>query len=331
MVELSARFVCAADEVWRLQRGSEPDCVFFQRMVNGGERITDRGSRQGTWLCAPGGVVLAHINSRDPQKVVAIMERALVAWEELPEEQRHLPADADLASAKRWEDSYPEQGLVLERIARELTTEGLARPPHARWNRDFAWFSGSEVRDFIPEDAEIGDVIRLPLLARRLARFHLVDNARGQTLPFADEEVQEATLTALVTARDGASITLVLQGRTRAAAKGEWLMGENLWKPKLGIPHGMQCGLMGEARFDREQGTFQAFELVAVGRRWGRTQMNGRGKDNAPGLVGFHMGLAPSAPRIAPTFVVAYGVDWIVPPGLPTWLESPAECGLEED
>ena len=79
------------------------------------------------------------------------------------------------------------------------------------------------------------------------------------------------------------------------------------------------------------QGTFPAFELVAIGRRWGRTQMNGRGKDDFPGLVGFHLERAPSAPHIAPTFVVAYGVDWIVPPGIPAWIESPAECGLEED
>ena len=59
--------MCAADEVWRLQRGSEADCVFFQHMVNGGKRITDRGSRQGVWVCAPRGLLLspaAHLPSR---------------------------------------------------------------------------------------------------------------------------------------------------------------------------------------------------------------------------------------------------------------------------
>ncbi len=305
--------------------------MFFQRMVNGGKRITDRGSRQGTWLCAPGGVVLARINSRDTEKVLATMERALAAWGALPEEQRHVPADADLESRKRWEDSYPEQGLVLERIARDLTSEGLAGPPRARWNRDFAWFSQAEVRAPIPADAKVGDEIHLSLMARRLARFHLVDNARGQTLPFADEEVREATLTAVVTARKGMLLTLSLQGHTRAAAEGAWLLGENLWKPARDIPHGIQCDLIGEAHFDLAQGSFQAFELVAIGRRWGHTQMNGRGQDDAASLVGFHLELAPSAPRIAPAFVVAYDVDWIIPPGLPTWFESPTECGLEED
>ncbi len=80
MIEAARRhFVCAADEVWRLQRGSEADCVFFQRMVNGGQRITDRGTRQGTWVCAPGGVVLARCNTRDIDQVLAALDQGLAA------------------------------------------------------------------------------------------------------------------------------------------------------------------------------------------------------------------------------------------------------------
>ena len=158
--------------------------------------------------------------------------------------------------------------------------------------------------------------------------FQVRQDADDHTL-LCDESDQPSPLAAYGTAQDiqtkDAAHELrpqVAVGRAPGGAGG---------KLKLPIPHGIECGLMGEASFDREQGTFRAFELVAIGRRWGRTQMNGRGKHDAPGLVGFQMELASSAPRIAPTFEVAYGVDWIVPPGLPTWLESLAECGLEED
>ena len=122
MIEATQNFVCAADEVWRLQRGSQADCVFFQRMVTGGERITDRGSRQGTWICAPGGVVLARFNTRDVDKVLETLERGLAAWRELPDEQRRLPADAELEPEHRWEHSYPEGGLALVRFARGTHT-----------------------------------------------------------------------------------------------------------------------------------------------------------------------------------------------------------------
>ncbi len=37
--------------------------------------------------------------------------------------------------------------------------------------------------------------------------------------------------------------------------------------------------LLGSARFDRKQGRFVGFEVVAVGTRWGATQYNVRGND----------------------------------------------------
>ncbi|MCZ6598538.1 MAG: hypothetical protein O7B99_12925, partial [Planctomycetota bacterium] len=107
MIAMAKRFVCAADEVWRLQRGSEADCVFFQRMVNGGERITDRGTRQGTWVCAPGGVVLARVSSRDIDHVLATLERGLDAWDELPDDLKRIPADAGIEPEHRWEHNRP--------------------------------------------------------------------------------------------------------------------------------------------------------------------------------------------------------------------------------
>jgi hypothetical protein len=317
----AADFVCAADEVWRLQRGSEADCIFFQRVVTGGKRITDRGTRQGTWILSPGGEVLARTNTRDVDKVLATFEEGLAAWNELPDERRRLPADAGLEPQHRWESSRPDDGLILERIGRELNAEGLAGERHPSWNRDFAWFRGEEVSDR-------GDWSGV---ARRLARFHLVDNVRGQTLPYADEEVQVAELSARAVATDGTRVTLELEGRTVAVAEGPWLLGESLWKPENEHPHGIECALVGRAVYDRGAGRVEALELVAVGRRWGRTVMNGRGREgaDAPGLIAFYFrrALEPEA-TVAPTFIELYDADWVAHPPVPTWRDSPAEVGL---
>jgi len=329
VIERSRRFVCAADEVWRLQRGSEADCVFFQRTINAGERITDRGSRQGVWVLAPGGVVLAHVNSRDVERVLTCLEQGLAAWETLPEERRHLPADVELTPAHRWESNCPTDGLVLERISRELDPEGLAAAPRERWNRDLVWLSAEEVAGLVPAEVAVGDSFALPLLAQRLARFHLVDDPRGQTLPYAPSEVARARLIARVTARTEVGLELVLRGATRAATDGSWRLGDNLWRPAHGIAHGMECTLLGRATFDPVARRFETFELAAVGRRWGRTENNGRGADIAPSLVAFHLQLAPTELRLPPTFVAIYDADWIRPPAVPTWLDSPAECGLD--
>lgn len=330
MIAATQRFVCAADEVWRLQRGSEADCIFFQSMVNGGKRITDGGSRQGTWVCSAAGVVLARFNTRDVETVLEKLEAAYAAWEALPDEARHLPEDVGLEPEHRWEHNYPEGGLVLDRTVRDLPAEGLDAPPMPRWSRDYAWFSREEVRAMVPREASVGDTFELGLLARRLARFHLVDNARGQSLPFADEEIVEARVTARVVARSGTRVTLHLVGVTRAVAEGPWLLGHNLWMPKGENPRGVACELAGEAACDLESGAFESFELVALARRWGSARNDGRRRDPI-GRVAFHLTMAPpGAPRIAPTFVVVYDGEWIEAPAVPTWVRSPEECGLGE-
>jgi len=322
--------VCTADEVWRLQRGSEADCVFFQRAVNGGKRITDPGTRQGTWILAPDGTLLGRTSSRKPEEVRAVLEAALARWEELPAAARRLPEGVELDPAHRWEDSYPEGGLVLVGTVRDLSAEGLAAPPPGAWNRDFAWFSRAEVealtRGLVP-----GESRAWPLLAERLARFHLVDNARGQTLPYAPAELRRARLTATVTARVGEQLVLRLEGETEALCEGPWRLGDNLWTPAGEHPRGIEARLLGRAVLDGATGRFSAFELVAVARRFGHTQNNGRGREPAPSRLAFHLTLAPPEPRVAPTFVALYDADWIVAPPVGTWNRSPEECGLEQD
>ena len=331
MVSLSERFVCVADEVWRLQRGSEADCIFFQRTVNNGERITDKGTRQGVWVIAPGGVLLAHVNTRNADRVVEVLEQGLDAWAQLPEDKRHLAADIDISPDHRWEHSWPEGGLVLERIARDLPPLGLDGERSARWNRDHMWVSRGELESLLPRKMSLGDQFELPLLARRMARFHLVDNAAGQSLPYADAELTMANLQATVTALNDGQATLSLSGVTRADADGKWRLAPGTWTPSQERPHGIETELAGSALWNTGTSRFDDFELVAVGTRWGRTDNNGRGRDSTPGAIGFLLRKAPEKPRIAPTFVSLYDVDWITQPAVKVWVGSPAECGLEDN
>jgi len=319
LIEAAESFVPAADEVWRLQRGKDADCLFFQRMVNGGRPITDGGTRQGIWVCSPAGILLSRVNSNRADVVLRTLEEGLAAWGELDEAERRLPEGVALDPGHRWESSEPKDGLVLERLVRELplpspepVDAATARP--GSWNRDFAWFSRAEVARLVAPDVAEGDTFELPsFFARRLARFHLVDNARGQTLPYADEELREARLEARVVGRRGAIVELELEGATHAVAEGPWLLGDNLWKPKTEHAHGIRTRLAGRARLDLDEQTFESFELIALASRWGRTTFNGRGRDDSPGLLGFSLSLA-GEPRIAPTFVAVYDGDWIVHP-----------------
>ena len=151
-------------------------------------------------------------------------------------------------------------------------------------------------------------------LAARLARFHLVDNARGQTLPYAVEEVRQAWIEVEVTGREGNIVELELRGATEMVAEGPWLLGECLWKPKREFPRGIETTLAGRATFDLDAHTFTVFEAIAFGRRFGRSNMNGRGKDATPSVVGFHFALARKGMRIAPAFLSTYDASWVRKP-----------------
>jgi len=309
--------------VWRLQRGNDAESQFFQRSVNGGELITDEGTRQGIWVIAPSGKLLSHVNSNQPERVLAMLRQGLAAWDGLDAEQRRLPQDARLTPEHRWEHSYPVDGLVLERIARDLPHEGRSPAALERWNRDFVWFSAQEARRWLPEKIEVGAQHVLPAdLALRLARFHLVDNVRGQTLPYAEQEVAVAEIRCRVLAVADGRARVEFSGRTCAAADGPWLQGQSLWTPKQTHPHGIETRLLGHASFDFDASAFEAFELLGLGWRTGRTVMNGRGRDASPGPIGFHLQLAPPGLRVAPTFVAVYGADWIELPDDPRQLCS---------
>lgn len=270
---------------------------------------------QGTYVITAQGKLLGRLNSSNPKRVVAMLEKALATWQAMSEGDRRADPATQPEPVHRWEDSFPEGGLVLERFARDIGPgpTGTAQQPA---NRDAVWFHRDELAGWLP-DPEVGaEADVAPGLLERLARFVLVDNVRGQTLPFARAELQGCALRSKVVAVRGQQVDLELTGHTKAAAKGPWLDDENYWKPKREFPRQIECRLLGRATFDREAQRFVSFELVATGVRQGRTAFNRRSKEDpsASHRIGFVMRLAKASFRVAPTFINMYGTRWVTRP-----------------
>lgn len=316
MLKLAAQFVPAADEVHRLQSGADAECRLFQKVAEQGHyagRTRPSNTRQGTYAAAPSGVMLASINSNDPERVAEMLQRALAAWKTLPEAERLLPGDAaqDFGALRRNERFYPEGGLILRVNSRDLPREPAVMGRGAKaWNQDFAWFTSEEARQLIPENPEAGRKREVPRpLVSRIARCHFVDNVRGQTFPYAEVDLKTTSLTSEVTAVDGAVVSLLLEGETSAASDGIWsVSGYRDMDSPTPQKRGMELRLRGHAKYDIQQRRFTEFELVAAGTRWGGTTYNGRGSDLEPAPIGFSMVLAgEGSPRVAPAFLSAYG------------------------
>jgi hypothetical protein len=303
VLKLAAKFVPAADEVYRMQdlkTGTDPECRLFQKFAELGHYRRPGATRQGTYCVSPSGVLLGSVNSNDPKRIAGLLEQSLVKWGTLKREERLLPTDPRkrLADIKRPERRYPEGGLVLNVTSRDMPREkAKASPTRAgwrelAWNQDFAWFTKAEARQFVPLEAKVGNKQNLPVpLLHRIACAHLVDNVRGQTSPFEESQVKQARLSTEVTAVDGDVVSLRLEGETRTAAEG---------RPE----HGLEMRLLGKATFDLAKGRFLAFELVAVGSRWGATRLNGRRGDTDAAPMGILFTLAADGPceRVAPAF-----------------------------
>ena len=319
VVALSKKFVTVADEVWRLQREDNPECLFFRRAVNGSEELS-RGSMQGTYVMTAGGVLLARKNTNSPKAIVELLQSALVKWEQLPEQDKALKDAGLVASGFRWEQLSPKGGLHLRRTARDLPPDGDASAtPSERFNREAVWFSAEEALSMLPASREPGSKTLIPeRITQRLSCLVFVDNVRGQTIPYHPSEDAGSELWSEVTRVEGSQISLTLRGVTSAKAAGPWLFTQpNHWIPNESrrYPHSISTQVLGSAVYDLSSNEFVQFKLLALGQRKGRTINNGRGgTEQDVNDVGFVCELAPKSWRIAPTFIDVYGVKWATRP-----------------
>ena len=304
--------------MWRLQRGDEEDASMFQKIANEGHYKKEGSTRQGIYVCSPNGTLLSSINSLNPDAVLEAIVNGLDKWKLLPESDRHLPGGFSPTVSHRWEDSYPENGLVLKGAKADL----LSDPPQFsdrgdRWNMDHVWFNREEMHLWLPEKYVVGENHECPqILKDRLFRFHIVNNVRGQTLPFAAEEIKEADLSVKVTEINDKKMEIEITGESNAVAKGPWLLGENIWTPPHDLDHEIKSKILGNATYDLQEKKFIHFELVALCKWRGKTQNNGRNLGPDSGHIGILYNIADnsSTNRIAPTFIDQYNASWVEKP-----------------
>lgn len=323
MQALAKRFVCVADEVFRLQKGKSADADFFRKFCEKGHyggRTRPSNTRQGIYAAAADASFLASVNTRRPEGVVRMLEQALERFDKLAVERRVTPAAmlARVRGVRRAESEFPKEGLVLRVTTRDLPGATQQRSWHAgARNRDWAWFRKTELRGLLPELEEgktwkVGQrgEVRAQLISR-LVRCHLVDNVRGQTSAFSKRDVEHASLSCRVTRVEGERVELEYHGRSRAVqSKGDW-------------PRGFVSDLRGRATWNASKGRFESFLLLADAKRWGRTRFNSREakrrrdrsvravaaseKQAEPIVALFELLPAAETDRVAPAFVWKYG------------------------
>ena len=267
------------------------------------------GTRQGIYACTPQGQFLGSLNSNDADKVIVMMQAAMEKWRQLPIAKQQLTDESAIEPRHRWEDSYPDDGLVLNVFTRDLPASGNhADLPASRWNQDRVWFSASEVKGWLPDDLKVGSEYELPIpLLHRLVKRHLVDTVNGQTTSFQKDEISPETKIIV-------SIQELDANTARISFRGNTFALSNRVSNSTSV-HSVKTKILGHAVFSRSKSKFTKFELVAIGERRGRTTFNGRRKSPTKNDFGFAFQMAGSnEPRIPPAFVSSYEADWILRP-----------------
>jgi hypothetical protein len=305
VIEQSKKFVPCTDEVYRLQRGSDPDCVFFQAIAKQGHfGKPTQLSKQGIYVLTADGTFLSSINSNRPDDVLKVLQDGLEKFESLPDSQKEMVDVAKIESKNRWESKSPTGGLILAIYSRDLNEDmSFASPRKEKWNRDTAWFSKAEIFAAIPQDLEAGATFEMPaMIGNRLLRFHIVDTIKGQTDEFSEAEVKSEIMCTVTSASDE-KIEFEFSGTTKSDSNST---------RNNRTPRGVVTKLRGVASFDRTAERFEKFDFVAIGYRWGKTRYNGRRRQANSSPIGFSGSLAPSdEPTTTPGLIYAYDAVWV--------------------
>ncbi|MEM7234850.1 MAG: hypothetical protein AAF517_21905 [Planctomycetota bacterium] len=239
---LKTKFVpVAIDQAYqRRQKDTEGD--FYRKIAGQGPRSNFRSTTQGFYIATASGDLLLYNNNRDPSKIRRLMKRKLSEFESSPAKSAATSKVESERVDKRYSPKPPKGGLVLRVRAKVLggyepTTDRWRTIMHNALSRDNLWLTAEEqnelTRGVLPE-----------ALKRRLARYHLVDNTRGEPPMWKKDEVRQLDL---------------------ALSKGE-IKG----KVKLGTSdkkRGFEGSLLGYLR--TEKGRVTQFDLVARGEFWG--------------------------------------------------------------
>ena len=279
---LRTRFVPVAIDQAYQRRQKDAEGEFYRKIAGQGPRSNFQSTTQGLYIATAQGKLLLYNNNRDPAKVQRLLKEKLNIFQQnLAEYSRAVAIKPGKVDA-RYNVSPPKGGLVVRVRAKVL---GGYEPTTDRWlaifqsalSRDNLWISSAEHQALVQGQIPVS-------LQKRIARFHLVDNTRGEPPMWREKEIRQLKMT----------------------VRGNRIEGQVLLRTDSG-DRGYQAELFGE--LEVKAGKVVRLDLLARGDFWG----DGPYTRNAP------KGRFP----LAVSFTLADGTDVadrIPPQGSRGWL-----------
>ncbi len=184
---LKSRFIPVAIDQAYQRRQKDAEGEFYRKIAGQGPRNNFQGTTQGLYLATASGKFLGFNNNRSGDRIRRRMTKAL--------DEFRAPGAAVIERGKvdvRYNPSPPEGGMVVRVQSKIL---GGYEKTEDRWrkifqdslSRDNLWVTKAE------HDALAAGKI-LPTLQKRIARYHLVDNTRGEPPMWKADEIRSLEL-----------------------------------------------------------------------------------------------------------------------------------------
>ena len=252
---LKTRFVPVAVDQHDHRQRKDAEGKLFAKIVRQAGRGTD-GYAQGFYLFSPQGKLLEFANTLSADQMKRLLASALKKFDPAGEAPKFEQGPTD----PRFVYELPEGGLILSVTSKVLGGYGPSdrTDPIRRTalGRDHLWLRKDEVEALAK--GELPGSVR-----RRLVRFHLIDNTRGEPPIWRPNEIRQARVT-------------LSQGRLEGSVHLETKGGDRGYRAHL-------LGLI-EAKDNK----VVRFDAVAKGLFWGEgTYSRGAPKGKFPFGVAF--------------------------------------------
>ena len=305
IIELvNEHFIAVAADDWFQRRRQDAEGEFFRKVADQGPRKGQGGStRQGIYAFTADGKLLQYRNHQDPDVMRAFLLTALKEWDKIPPAQRAKGAievpDLNKLDA-RYAPTLPKDALIVNVYARILDRRddffchGSCKfPGGQRASHDHLWIRADEWQALLSKDAKKGQEVTVPAtLMYRMARYHLIDNTRGEPPMWARREVRNAEVKLVVEEVTAREARIKLTGAILLASDAN---------PKA-AKRGYDVSLFGEIRYEPVQRRIMKFSVVALGDHWGEgTFTRGARPGRNPFGVAFELAdPSRAADRVAP-------------------------------
>ncbi len=177
---------------------------------------------QGMYIVGPDGTSYGYTNDHDPSNIHACMNSALQQYKQHPPKSVTI---TDQEIQARFAITPAPTTSVVRVFSRIRPVPEGCTGLNKGVGRDYLWIYRDEVKAMLAAKVQPGQAIKMPdSLARRMARFHLLDNVRGTPDMWDAHEVKHLTFQARLVQDAGGVRTIAFAGtfamQTNSEKKG---------------------------------------------------------------------------------------------------------------